>query len=176
MTKSSTHECTNCGEQVVSEHRNYRYTESGLPNVVLQGVAVADCPKCGNSDVTIPYVAKIHRAIARALVASSPARLTGRQLRFLRKHMGFNGDELGRYLHTDKTKISKWETEEDRIGPATDRLIRLLATALDDGLRPHVAAVAQHLPDIRDESGRHWELHVDVHTLQTSFFSVSKAA
>ena len=135
------HECTNCGEHLNVERRNYRYTESGLPKVVLQGVTIADCPKCGNSDVSIPGVAKIHRAIARAL-ANSPARLTGPQLRFLRKHLGLSGDDLGRYLHTDKTKISKWETEEDRIGPATDRLIRLLATALDRELTLHLARPA----------------------------------
>lgn len=175
MTKTSTHECTNCGEQVLRETRNYRYTESGLPNVILQGIAVADCPKCGNSDVVIPRMAKMHSAIARAL-ANSPARLTGPQLRFLRKYLGLSGDELGRYLHTDKTKISKWETEEDRIGPATDRLIRLLATALDQELRPQVAAVAEHLPQILDESGRSWELHVNARTLQAAFVSVSKAA
>jgi putative zinc finger/helix-turn-helix YgiT family protein len=175
MSKTLMRECTGCGEQIVSEGRNYRYTESGVPNVVLQGVKVADCPKCGNSDVSIPRVAKIHRAIARAL-ANSPVRLTGPQLRFLRKHLGLTGDELGRYLHTDRTKISKWETEEDRIGPATDRLIRLLVTALDDELRPQVAAVAEHLPQILDKSGQGWELHVDVHTLQTSFIFVSKAA
>ena len=169
------HECTNCGEQVAADVRNYRYAESGLPNVVLQGVLVAECPKCGNSDVAIPRVAKIHRAIARAL-ANSPARLTGPQLRFLRKHLGLSGDELGRYLHTDKTKISKWETEEDRIGQATDRLIRLLTTALDDELRPQVAAIAHHLPQIRNESGAGYEIHVDVHTLQVAFVSTSKAA
>ena len=175
MTATSSHECAICGARIIPERRNYRYPESGLPNVVLQGVAVADCALCGNFDVAIPRVAKVHRAIARAL-ANSPARLTGPQLRFLRKHLGLSGDDLGRYLHTDKTKISKWETDEDRIGPATDRLIRLLATALDNELRQQVAAVAEHLPQIRDESGAGWELHVDVDTLQTAFIAVSKAA
>lgn len=175
MKKTPAHKCTNCGEQVMPEIRNYRYTESGLPNVVLQGVAVAECPKCGNREVSIPRLAKIHRAIARAL-ANSPARLTGPQFRFLRKHLGLSCDELGCYLHTDKTKISKWETEQDAIGPGTDRLIRLLVTALDEDLRPQVAAVAEHLPQILDESGRGWELHVDVDTLQAAFVSVSKAA
>jgi DNA-binding transcriptional regulator YiaG len=125
--------------------------------------------------VSIPRVTKIHRAIARA-IANSPARLTGPQLRFLRKHLGLNGEELSRYLHTDKTKISRWETEGDRIGPSTDRLIRLLATALDEELRPQVGAVAEHLPQILDESGSGWELHVDVDTLQVAFVSASRAA
>jgi putative transcriptional regulator len=175
MNKAKIYECTSCGKQITAELRNYRYSESGLPNVILQGIEVADCSKCGNSDVIIPRMAKIHRAIAQAL-ANSPARLTGDQFRFLRKHLGMSGDQLGKYLHTDRTKISKWEGGEDRIGPATDRLIRLLAAALDGDLRAGVSAVAEHLPQISDESGQVWELHVDVVTLQTTFFSVSRAA
>ena len=175
MSGKTLHECTVCGGRVIPERRNYRDAESGLPNVVLQGVEVADCPTCGNSDVYIPRMAKIHRAIAQALV-NSPARLTGGQLRFLRKRLGLSGDELGRYLHTEKTKISKWETGEDRIGPATDRLVRLLATALDSELRPQVAIVADHLQKISDQSGKDWELHMDVASLQTTFLSVPKAA
>ena len=120
-------------------------------------------------------MAKLHRAIARAL-PNSPARLTGEQPRFLRKHLGLTGEERGRYLHTDRTKVSKWERGQDRIGPATDRLVRLLTTALDGELLPGVAAVAEHLPRILDESGSGWELHVDVATLQTTFVPVSKAA
>lgn len=175
MSRTKIQECTNCGQRVIPEQRNYRDTESGISNVILQGVDVAVCPKCGNSDVIIPRVGKIHRAIAQALV-SSPARLTGEQLRFLRTHLGLSGVELGRYLHTDKTKISKWERGEDRIGPATDRLIRLLAAALDSELCPRVTGIAQHLPQISDDSGNDWELHVDVATLQTSFSRVSRAA
>lgn len=175
MSRARLHKCANCGQGIVPEPRNYRYTESGLSNVILQGIEVADCPKCGNTGVIIPRMAKIHRAIAQAL-AESPARLTGEQLRFLRKHLGLSGDRFGSYLHTDRTKISKWERGEDRIGPATDRLVRLLAAALDSELRAGVSAVAEHLPLISDEPGKAWELHVDVATLRTTFLSVSKAA
>jgi putative zinc finger/helix-turn-helix YgiT family protein len=175
MRRANIHECTNCGKQVTPERSNYRYDESGLSNVILQGIEVADCPSCKNSDVIIPRMAKIHRVIALAL-ANSPARLTGEQLRFLRKHLGLTGDQFGRYLHTDRTKISKWERGEDRIGPANDRLVRLLAAALDSELRPGVSAVAEHLPEISDESGKVWELHVDAATLQFTFLWVSRAA
>jgi putative zinc finger/helix-turn-helix YgiT family protein len=175
MTRIQGYTCTECASPVTLERRNYRYTESGLSNVILQGIEVADCSKCSNTDVIIPRMAKVHRAIAQALV-TSPARLTGDELRFLRKHLGLNGDQLGSYLHTDRTKISKWERGQDRIGPATDRLIRLLAAALDSELRPSVSVVADHLPQISDESDQDFDLHVDVATLQTSFFRASKAA
>jgi putative zinc finger/helix-turn-helix YgiT family protein len=175
MKRATIRTCSNCGARVVPELSNYRYSESGVSNVILQGIQTAECAKCGNSDVMIPRVAAIHRAIAQALV-TSPVRLTGEQLRFLRRHLGLSGDQLGRYLHTDKTKISKWESGEDRIGPVTDRLVRLLVTTLDSELRPGATAVAEHLPEISDESGKVRELHVDVRTLRTAFTAVSRAA
>ena len=177
MKRTATaHECADCGARVAAPKRgDYRDTESGLSNVILRGAEVARCRKCGGSEVRIPRLAKIHRAIAQALV-NSPARLTGEQLRFLRKHLGLTGEKLGAYLHTDKTKISKWERGEDPIGPATDRLVRLLAAALDSGLRSGVSAIAEHLPLIADESGKRWQLIVDVATLRTAFLPISKAA
>jgi predicted RNA-binding Zn-ribbon protein involved in translation (DUF1610 family) len=102
--RKAAHECTNCGRPVTPERRNYRYTESGLSNVVLQGIQVADCPACGHSEVTIPRLAKVHRAIALAL-ANSPVRLTGEQLRFLRKHIGHSGEQLANTCTRTKRKF-----------------------------------------------------------------------
>ena len=175
MNKSKNHECTSCGKPVTLELRNYRYTEGGLSNVILQGIEIADCPHCGNEDIIIPRMEKIHRTIAQAL-ANSPSRLNGEQLRFLRNHLGFTGEKLASYLHTDRTKISKWESGKDPIGNTTDRLLRLLVTVLDTELRPGVSLVAEHLPLIEDESGKLWELHIDAATLQSSFFTASQAA
>ncbi len=168
-------DCTDCGEPVTFERVSYRYLESGLPNVILQGVEVAVCP-CGNSIVSIPKVELVHRTIALALVERNPGRMTGEQFRFLRKHLELTGDRLAAYLHTDRTKISKWETGEDAIGSSTDRLVRLLTTALDAELRPAVSTVAGHLPLISDEPGSKWELHVDVVALTAAFFAVNRAA
>lgn len=168
--------CTSCGETVTFERRNYRYTESGLSNVVLQGVEIAQCHACGNENVILLRLDKIHWAIARALTTENPARMTGQQLRFLRKHIEFSGEKLARHLGTDKTKISKWERGEDRIGKSTDRLVRLLVAELDEELKPTAAAVAQHFPLITDQSGSAFELHVDVETLSTSFLAVKQAA
>ncbi len=175
MIKNNVHECAVCGAQIELERRNYRYRESGISNIVLQGIEVAECSKCGNSDAIIPRVERVHLAIAKAL-ADSPARLTGEQLRYLRMHLGLTGADLARYLHTDKTKVSKWERGEDRIGPATDRLMRLLTAALDKAMRSSVTSIAEHLQHVSDDPGTAWELYVDVSTLQHSFVKVSKAA
>lgn len=175
MKKDHKNYCSECGTAVTPERRDHHYTESGLSNVMLEGVLIANCGKCGNWDITLPGLVKLHQAIAQAL-ATSPVRLTGEQLRFLRKHLGLTGDELGRYLHTDRTKISKWETGEHSIGPQTDRLIRLLVAALDASLRDAVSDIAEHLPAIADKSGLSYELRLNVNTLRSRFSPVTKAA
>ena len=169
------YKCSECGAPVTFHSGSYLFTESGLPNIVLQGVGVADCPACGNSEVCIPRLSKIHRTIALAL-ANSPVRLDGAQLRFLRKHLGHSGEQLANYLHTDKTKISKWENGEDSIGPSIDRLLRLLVAALDKDLIGNVTSIAAHLPNISDDLGKGWELRINVETLAYSFHPQRTAA
>lgn len=166
--------CGGCGRAVQPERVSYRYDESGLPNVVLQGVEVRRCAACGHEELSIPHVTKVHRAIASGLV-SSPYRLTGAQFRFLRKHLELSGEQLAGYLHTDKTKISKWEREEDPIGPSTDRLMRLLVAALDPELAGMSAMVARRLPEISDEPGAGVELQVDVVALTVAYLGVRAA-
>ncbi len=167
--------CTDCGQPVAPERRNYRYLESGLSTVILKGIEIANCPNCGNQDITIPRIGKVHRAIAEAL-ASSPYRLTGEQVRFLRKYLGCHTEDFASYLHADAATISKWESGEETPGPEADRLIRLLAVALDKGLRPAISAIAGHLPHISDAPGTGKELHLNVDTLHGAFYTFSVAA
>jgi DNA-binding transcriptional regulator YiaG len=170
-------QCMDCGaESVTYVLGSHPYRESGLPNVVLQGVKLGTCSECKATSVIIPKMAVIHREIARALVQQNPGRMTGEQLRFLRKYLEVTGEQLAKYLHTDRTKISKWENGEDPIGPSTDRLMRLLVPALDKKLRPSVAAVAAHFPDIKDEPGTNWVLEIDVVAFTPTFLAVNRAA
>lgn len=160
--------CPICGATQNSVTGEYPYLESGLDNVVLEGVTFLDCPGCGQQEVVLPRLARIHEAIARALT-NSPGRLSGQQLRFLRLHLGLTGDQLGSYLHADRTEISRCECGEDPIGPAMDRLLRLLAAALDPELHAAASRIAEHLPSISDENGQNWDLHIDAATLTWTF-------
>ncbi len=160
--------CPICGAIQDSGTGDYPFLESGLDNVVLEGVTFLDCPGCGQQEVVLPRLARIHGAIAQAL-ASSPGRLSGQQLRFLRHHLGLTAEQLGSYLHTDRDEISRWECGEDPIAPATDLLFRLLAAALDPELRSTVSAIAEYLPHISDDTGEYWDLHLDAATLTWTF-------
>jgi len=72
-----------------------------------------------------PTVEQLHRAIALA-VARKPARLTGPEVRFLRKVLGWSGVDFARHIGVSPEIVSKWENDREAIGAANDRLLRLL--------------------------------------------------
>lgn len=118
--------CRACrqGELVITR-KNHRYTESGLSNVVLQDVEVRSCPHCGDEQLVLPRVTELHRAIALAVVRTN-ARLSGKEVRFLRKYMGLRGSDFAARMGVDPSTVSRWENGHEPIGPLADRLLRLM--------------------------------------------------
>jgi len=104
----------------------YRYTESGLDNVIIEG-AHALVDDAGESCVTIPNVNDLHKAIAQEIVLRRSAML-GRELRFLRTEMGITQAELAALVHRAPLAISRWERGEIEIDSNVETLIRLHAT------------------------------------------------
>jgi transcriptional regulator with XRE-family HTH domain len=104
----------------------YRYTESGLDNVLIEGAQlIADDE--GEGTVTLPNVRGLHRAIAAAIVGK-PSSLTGRELRFLRTELEMTQAQLARIVHREPLAISRWERGEiSEIEPNAEMIVRLLA-------------------------------------------------
>ncbi len=119
--------CPGCRESEMNEGReNYRYTESGLPNVTLVDVTVRQCPKCGNRVVAIPRLEGLHQMLA-FLVATQTARLSGAEMRFLRKHLGWSGSDFAKTIGVAPETVSRWENEKEPMGVVAERLLRLMA-------------------------------------------------
>jgi YgiT-type zinc finger domain-containing protein len=127
----NTYSCSNCGADVEVKRGNYEFHESGLDYVVLHNVELITCLSCGNADPIIRSRKKLFRNLLVA-VAGKPEPLGGQDLRFIRKQLGMTQEAFARLIRTDKTKISKWETEADPIGPQSDLLIRAIAVSLTD--------------------------------------------
>ena len=117
--------CMICGEAMYTKRENYQYTASGLPHVTLQQVEVSRCPHCGETEVTIPHIEALHRAIATELVRK-PARLTPEEIRFLRKHLGWSGTDFAAHMGVTPEIVSRWEHGTTPMGSTADRLLRLL--------------------------------------------------
>lgn len=137
--------CVECRVPMETRRENYRYDECGLPNVVLKGVDVHYCSKCGKRAVTIVKIDQLHGAIAMEVVKKR-ARLTPVEARFLRKYLGLNGVDLARKLGVDPATVSRWETQDDKtMSTQADRLLRFMVAANQrehDYFREHLEDVA----------------------------------
>jgi putative zinc finger/helix-turn-helix YgiT family protein len=117
--------CVECGGRMVTRRENYRYDVSGLPGVTLVGVDVRRCQECAYEEVTIPRIEDLHRVIARVVIQKS-SRLSGIEIRFLRKYLGWSSGDFAKHMGAAPETVSRWETGKTEIGAANDRLLRLL--------------------------------------------------
>lgn len=153
-------ECSSCGSVAKVVRGTYPFNESGLKNVVLCGIELIECPNCGNVDPIIPRMNELMRVLAIAVI-SQPYRLRGEDLRFLRKFLGKNGKEFCELLHVDRATLSKWENNEDPVGPSNDRLIRTVVLGLGNGLQEELQKIIKLFPQIEDKKTSQLEIEID---------------
>jgi transcriptional regulator with XRE-family HTH domain len=113
--------CHQCGKQMAGRKQNYPYTQCGLSNVVLIDVLVFNCA-CGEIAVEIPAIATLHRFIAFELL-KKPNLLSGEEVRFLRKFVGYSAVEFAEKIGKTPVSISRWEG--GRMTRNADRVLRL---------------------------------------------------
>ena len=138
--------CDGCGSKLVETTENRRYDRSGLPNVVLMGVTVEHCRKCATSEMLIPRMDALHDLIANAVIHKE-SRLAPAEIAFLRHFMGWTGVSMGQHMGVDPTTVSAWENGRKTIGPASDRLLRLIVAKRSKSYEYEI----DDLVDISDE-------------------------
>ena len=116
--------CMECGGKLKARKENYRYLACGLPNVTLKGVEVRRCGTCGDHEVVIPRIEKLHEVLAMAIVKQE-ARLSGAEVRFLRKQLGYSGADFARLIGVSPETVSRWENDKETMGPSAERLLRM---------------------------------------------------
>lgn len=98
-----------------------------LPGATLCGVEVRTCAACGAKETVISRQNELDTVLAR-LVAERPGHLTGAEVRFLRKVMGWSGRTFAKLIGVTPETVSRWENDHDRIGATADRLLRVLVS------------------------------------------------
>lgn len=107
----------------------YRYKECGLPNVRLANGYTVHKTAHGRG-VSIVDVDGLHRVIGLTL-ASKP-KLTGSELRFLRKELDWSQRMLGAFVGATEQSVSLWE-RHGKVPAAASRLTQLLYREKIDG-------------------------------------------
>ena len=156
--------CIECRTPMKSRKENYRYDFCGLKHITLIGILVSRCPACPNVEISIPRVVDLHRRIARALIEKA-TRLTGEEIRFLRRSLGWTGSEFAKHMGVADETVSRWENDAAPIGPQADRLLRMVIAQWRlttryrperlTSINPKRAAITRLELEARDER---WEL------------------
>lgn len=103
----------------------YRYTECGLPNVVIRGMQVI-VDDDGEEVYCIRNVAGLHKVIAHCIITRTHS-IKPDELRFLRTEMGLTRGELAELVKKDQQTIGRWERGETAIDQNAEFLIRTVA-------------------------------------------------
>jgi putative zinc finger/helix-turn-helix YgiT family protein len=128
--------CPVCGfPELTTTHEPYKYDESGLPNITLANIEIRRCGHCGEELPAIPRMAELHKVIARSVVEQH-AKLSGAEVRFLRKYLGHSGADFAALIGVSRETVSRWENDKEPIGGTSDRLLRLLVV-LDQRARDY---------------------------------------
>jgi putative zinc finger/helix-turn-helix YgiT family protein len=110
----------------------YEFKECGLDSVVLiNGVYKSKCPKCGEEYTAYIKVGAVHRAIFNALLKKDGV-LTAKEIRFIRKHLGYGAEEFARFLRYSREAYSRIENGKDKITDRVSQAIRLAAFSKPD--------------------------------------------
>lgn len=145
--------------------KNYHYTECGLPNVWLVNGFVKEKTAYGIG-MSIHDVDGLHRAIGNML--TNKIKLTGAEIRFLRKEMRLSQRGLGDLLGVQEQTVLLWE-RNGKIPKTADRMLRLIYKEHADGKPPVISAFIQKLNDTDDtdyrkivatETSNHWAAHL----------------
>lgn len=144
--------CAQCGASDLEDVKvDHPYEECGLPNVTLIGVPARKCQKCGALRMRIPAIEGLHRALALAVLRKR-SRLTGAEVRFLRKYIGLSGVDFARRIGTEAETVSRWENDKQAMGAQTERLLRLLVVTMGQVQEYPIEEFDQLDPELR-ESG-----------------------
>lgn len=140
--------CLTCGGPTKTRReKHYRYTECGLPNVVIDdAVKVTTCARCGETYTSIPAIDKLHGQIAAAVIRKK-GRLAPAEIRFLRKCLGWSGVDFAKRTGTKPETVSRWENGKAVMGPQADRLLRVLVAKETPVLEYSVDVLAQVAAD-----------------------------
>jgi transcriptional regulator with XRE-family HTH domain len=110
-------------EHIATEDQPFHFADSGLENVYLVGIKYF-VYEDGKVMTEIPALKQLMKLIAKDLVYS-PDPLSGSEIRFLRKRMGFKAIDMAASLFIEPESLSRIENGHQDAGIHLDIITRL---------------------------------------------------
>src|SRR5665213_1395974 len=138
--------CGRCGGVATKPSRldEYRYELMGIPVILVNAAWQFVCDDCAHEVTLIPDQEGLTAAVAVARV-HVPIKLNGKEIRFLRKALGFTAATLGDGIGTSAETISRWVRDHAPISPKSEIILRVLVAA---SLSDNAPAIDVNLPAI----------------------------
>jgi DNA-binding transcriptional regulator YiaG len=97
------------------------------PIVLLDAAEEVTDPASGEVlGIAVPDAEELAAAVALAL-SFMPVRLSGPEVRFIRRVLGMTGQELAAAVEMDPATLSRWENGKQDVGGWADKAIRMAA-------------------------------------------------
>lgn len=126
--------CVMCGGETDAGVRMTRPLNLSLPGVQLADVLVRTCASCGEEYDELPPPEVLLGVVTKVVVDRDGA-LSGPEIRFLRKRLGWSRKDFAEQFCVDDTTVSKWENGRLKLEAFKDKMLRVLAVRgplLDD--------------------------------------------
>lgn len=124
--------CVICGKGTMSFVGEVARPWRTLPGVIVEGVKVYQCQACGEEEEGFERLQELIQLIGQTLLMKQ-GRLSGPELRFLRKMMGWSGKDFATRMGVTPEQVSRWENGHEHIGASNNMLVRALIV-LDEQL------------------------------------------
>ncbi len=117
--------CSSCNSKKNMKAKStiHKFKESGLDNITLHGVIQHHCPDCGEIYFDYGNINQLNSLIADTLLRKKN-NLTGKEVRFLRTHVGYSGEMFARIIGLDKTSLSRIENDRSKISKQVNMAVR----------------------------------------------------
>jgi putative zinc finger/helix-turn-helix YgiT family protein len=118
----------NEGHEMQERTGNAEFELADGVSITLKAARVFRCKECGVESPVVPAPAALVRVAAEEMAKASN-RLGPKEIRFLRKSLGFSGKDYAAKINVDAGTVSRWERGAEPMGPANERLLRLMVLA-----------------------------------------------
>jgi hypothetical protein len=120
-------ECTNCDNKKPLKGKKIRKIYDPLISFLTVEAYEYRCPKCGEIYYFYGDIVKLHKIIVNLLIQKEGF-LSGNEIRFLRKHLGYSSEMFANILGMDLSTIYRIESKQEH-SKTVDNFIRILVAA-----------------------------------------------